>query len=65
MCWVGAAAIRLVVVVVVRGLEAAVAAVPVAVFVASALVTHAELLRDGRRLLPVHDATRGYVAHFQ
>ena len=59
--WVGAAAIRLVVVVVVRGLEAAVAGV----LVASALVTHAELLRDGRLLLPVHDATRGYVAHFQ
>ena len=57
-----AAAIRLVVVVVIiRGLKAAVAGV----LVASALVTHAELLRDGRRLLPVHDATRGYVAHFQ
>ena len=61
MFWVGAAAIRLVVVVVVRGLEAAVAGV----LVASALVTHAELLRDGRLLLSVHDAARGDVAHFQ
>ena len=64
MFLVRAAAIRLVdVVVIIRGLEAAVAGVLVAI--ASALVTHAELLRDGRRLLPVHDAARGDVAHFQ